>query len=328
MAWDYCCCAIPLLNVGAYVVLSEQFVLGILVGTLAVGTPSIVGAAVPDVSKFVMMALGYVFAGIQLVGFFGIFKEKPALFKKYVTFNSIILYLGLSAALAFIAISAGRHQPAVDQCDSSFFGSGNQTTTTAQVDTEGQQICNIFTWVVLGIMGALWVVLFILQTYFTFALRGYGTTQRADHSKYQSIYSQNGTDQNIVLNERAGRTTHTTAGDEWDVRPSTDSWHPNQHNNPTAGGGYRDDDDDRLYEKKYGYGNGGVSMDVQDGGGAIKDPDAAPGYTMATTQAYHPPPGGPPLPSFEPSHYDHAPVAHQPSMSGSGQGQQYNVYGQ
>lgn len=108
------------------------------------------------------MALGYVFAGIQLVGFLGIFKEKPALFRKYVTINSIILYLGLSAALAFIGISAGRHQPAVDECESSFFNSGNQTTT-AQADTEGEQICNIFTWVVLGIMGALWVVIFILQ---------------------------------------------------------------------------------------------------------------------------------------------------------------------
>lgn len=132
-----------------------------------------------------------------------------------------------------------------------------------------------------------------------------------------------------MLNERAGRTTHTTAADEWDVRPSTDSWHPNQHNNPTAGGGYQDDDDDRMYEKKYGYGNGGVSTDVQDGGGAVKDPDAAPGYTMATTQGYYPPPSGPPPPSFEPSHYAHdVPVAHRPTISGSGEGKHYNVYGQ
>ena len=109
-----------------------------------------------------MMALGYVFAGIQLVGFFGIFKEKPALFRKYVTLNSVVLYLGLSAALAFIGISAGRHQPAVDECETSFFNSGNQTTT-ATPDTEGEQICNIFTWVVLGVTGGLWLILFILQ---------------------------------------------------------------------------------------------------------------------------------------------------------------------
>lgn len=132
-----------------------------------------------------------------------------------------------------------------------------------------------------------------------------------------------------MLNERAGRTAHTTVGDEWDARPSTDSWHPNRQNNPTAGGGYADDDDDRLYEKKYGYGNGGVSTDVQDDGGAVKDPDAAPGYTIATTQAYYPPPSGAPPPLFEPSHYAHdGPVGHQPSMSGGGEGKHYNIYGQ
>ena len=117
----------------------------------------------PDFSKFIMLVLGYVFAGTQLVGFFGIFKEKPALFKKYVLLNSIVLYVGLSAAAAFIGISAARHDTAVDACESSFFSSGSNQSTTAQEDTEGQQICNIFTWVVLGIMGALWVVLFIIQ---------------------------------------------------------------------------------------------------------------------------------------------------------------------
>ena len=137
-----------------------------------------------------------------------------------------------------------------------------------------------------------------------------------------------------MLNERAGRTIHTAAADEWDPRPSTDSWHPNQPNNPTAGGGYKDEDDDQLYEKKYGYGNGGVSTNVQDGGGAIKDPDAAPGYTMATTEAYYAPPSGLPpgtAPSAAPSHYAHAPIGHRPSMSGGGEGKHYNVgqvYGQ
>jgi hypothetical protein len=133
-----------------------------LSGTALTSPIPVVGAAVPIVSKFVMLMLGYVFAGVQLVGFFGIFKEKPALFRKYVTFNSIILYVGLSAALAFIGISAGGTSLLWTQCESSFFSSGNQTTT-AQGDTEGEQICNIFTWVVLGIMGGLWVVLFIVQ---------------------------------------------------------------------------------------------------------------------------------------------------------------------
>ena len=106
-----------------------------------------------------MLVLGYVFAGVQLVGFFGIFKDKPALFKSYTILNSIVLYAGLSVAAAFIGASAGRHRAAADACESSFFASGGQSTT----DTEGEQICNVFTWAVLGIMVGLWAVLFIVQ---------------------------------------------------------------------------------------------------------------------------------------------------------------------
>jgi len=36
---EYCCCAIPLVNAGIYATLMEQLALGIIVGTLAVGTP-------------------------------------------------------------------------------------------------------------------------------------------------------------------------------------------------------------------------------------------------------------------------------------------------
>jgi hypothetical protein len=36
---DYCCCAIPVVNFGIYLTLTEQFVLGIVAGTLSVATP-------------------------------------------------------------------------------------------------------------------------------------------------------------------------------------------------------------------------------------------------------------------------------------------------
>ena len=36
---DYCCCAIPVVNVGIYLTLIEQFALGIIAGTLSVATP-------------------------------------------------------------------------------------------------------------------------------------------------------------------------------------------------------------------------------------------------------------------------------------------------
>jgi len=178
MAWEYCCCAIPVLNVGAYFTLSEQFVFGILVGTLSYATPSLVGAALPfTFAKFILSAFGYIFAFLQIVGFLGIFKEKAGLFRRYVTINWIVLYAGMSIAVAFIGISASRHTAALNACKANFF---HEDTAT---DDKADQICNIFTWVILGIMAGLWLVLFIAQSYLVLVLRNYGVTQRADHTK-------------------------------------------------------------------------------------------------------------------------------------------------
>jgi hypothetical protein len=105
--------------------------------------------------------MGYAFAIVQLVGFVGIFKEKPALFRRYVAINWILLYVGLSVAASYLGISAARHSAAVTACESTFFA-GDSTSTTVD-DTKGEQICNIFTWATLGVMGTLWVLLFIVQ---------------------------------------------------------------------------------------------------------------------------------------------------------------------
>lgn len=107
------------------------------------------------------MGLGYGFAAIQLIGFLGVFKEKARLFRRYVFLNWIILYAGLSVAATFIAISAVRHDAAVDACEQNFFGSDIPGSTTE--DTKGEQICNIFCWSTLGVMGALCLLLFIVQ---------------------------------------------------------------------------------------------------------------------------------------------------------------------
>lgn len=247
MGWDYCCCAIPILNVGAYSTLSEQFILGVLVGTLSFATPSLVGVSLPfSFASFIMCGLGYAFAIVQLVGFIGVFKEKAGLFRRYVAINWILLYVGFSVAATFIGISAGRHNQAVDYCEKNFFA-GDASSTTE--DTKGEQICNIFTWSTLGVMGALWLLLFIVQTYLVLVLRNYSSDQISDHAKYRSIYSLHDGNDIALNNVRPGMT-----GDEaWDTRPSTDSWHPR------AEGGYRDNEPAYQVppqEKGVGYGIG------------------------------------------------------------------------
>ena len=87
---EYCCCAIPLINAGIYATLSEQLVIAIVVGTLAVATPSskspspslcspqphsylqVVGAATPSFAPGLFAAFCYVAAAIQILGFLGV----------------------------------------------------------------------------------------------------------------------------------------------------------------------------------------------------------------------------------------------------------------
>lgn len=88
---EYCCCAIPVINSGIYLTLTEQFVLGILAGTLSVATPGsncapilpssllrplcpVVGAATPSFARWIFAAICYVGAMIQVLGFVGVGK--------------------------------------------------------------------------------------------------------------------------------------------------------------------------------------------------------------------------------------------------------------
>jgi hypothetical protein len=242
-----------------------------------------------------MMALGYIFAAIQLVGFFGIFKEKPVLFRRYVLINWIVLYIGLSVAAAFLGTSAARHSQAVAACETNFFsGDGGSTTE----DNKGEQICNIFCWSTLGVMATLWLLLFLVQSYFVLVLRNYGITQRADHTKYHSIYSTHDGDNNIMLNNvRSGNN-----GDEeaWNARPSTDSWHPRGEQT------YRDDETGHSkvpppIEKDTGYGVGtGVAVPLKQASvdeAYLEHPSKAmndPAQATTTGASYYDPPGSPP----------------------------------
>jgi hypothetical protein len=69
---EYCCCAVPLINAGIYATLTEQCVVGIVVGTLSVATPSIVGAVTPSFAPALLAAFCYAAAALQILGFLGV----------------------------------------------------------------------------------------------------------------------------------------------------------------------------------------------------------------------------------------------------------------
>ncbi|KAG8803413.1 hypothetical protein FRC17_006181, partial [Serendipita sp. 399] len=289
--------------------------LGVLVGTLSFSTPSLVGASVPfSFSPYILTGLGYIFAITQLVGFLGVFKEKAALFRRYVAVNMIVLYAGFSVAATYLGISAARHSQAVTLCQRQFFG--HNATESSIGESEGYQVCNIFCWATLGVMGALWVLLFVVQSYLALVLRNYGVSQRADHIKYHSIYSTHDGDRNDIMlnNVRSGN-----YGDDepWDARPSTDSWRPRgEHRGEHT---YRDESgpsnflpvqDDKMgaYGEEAGYGVGvGVAGPSKQASvdAYLEHPSKAEEAGTTTKKSglsYYDPPANPPPP---PSYHGH-----------------------
>ncbi|KAA1468190.1 hypothetical protein DENSPDRAFT_833419 [Dentipellis sp. KUC8613] len=212
---NYCCCAIPVVNAGVYATLTEQLVLGILVGTLSVATTHIVGAATPSFAKWIMAVICYVGAAIQILGFVGVAQERSILFRRYLTLHIMVTLAAFSVAAVWIGLSAGRHNTAQSNCERDFFTASQDGIGSASVlASEGNTMCNIFPWVDIGLMGALWVLLAISQFYFYYVLSGYGTGQRIDHEKYDSVYSTSN-----MLNDDIPM----TRTDPWKKEPSSDS---------------------------------------------------------------------------------------------------------
>ena len=92
---EYCCCAIPLVNAGIYLTLIEHVVVSLLVGILAVATPSsesfefrishrlyymliihfkVVGASTPSFASLIMAIICFVVTAVQPLGFIGVIK--------------------------------------------------------------------------------------------------------------------------------------------------------------------------------------------------------------------------------------------------------------
>jgi len=181
---EYCCCAIPLVNFGIYATLTEQFSLGVLVGTLSVATPSIVGAVTPAAGPWILGIVAYIAAGIQVLGFLGVAKEKPITFRRYVTLHIMSTIAGFSVALVWIIMSATGHARAQSRCQTNFF----PTTNGSPTSPEGVVLCNIFPWVDVGIMGALWISLAAVQFYFYLVVSSYSSAQQRDHANFDSEY--------------------------------------------------------------------------------------------------------------------------------------------
>ncbi|KAF5390294.1 hypothetical protein D9757_002855 [Collybiopsis confluens] len=211
-AREYCCCAIPLVNAGIYAALTEQFVAGIVVGILSFGTPSIVGAATPSFAPWLFGIVCLVAAALQILGCLGVAREKPILFRRYITLHGLVVVAAFAIAAAWIIISASKHSTAQSNCISDFF---NTTDSTEQ--SEGETLCNIFPWVDVGLMAGIWVWLAIMHIYLYIVINSYGAAQRRDHIKYNAL--------NDPSNPLNGEGIPMNNRDAWDPRQSADYGH-------------------------------------------------------------------------------------------------------
>ena len=147
------------------------------------------------------------------------------MYRRYTTLHLLLTIAAFSVAAVWIALSASRHKQAKANCETRFF---SNTTEPSEADT----LCDIFPWVDIGLMGGLWVLLAVAQVrvfslvgdgprtdlsiklYFYIVISSYGSGQRLDHEKYDSMY-----DPTYPLTSDAPLNNR---GDPWDARPSDD----------------------------------------------------------------------------------------------------------
>ncbi|RSH92320.1 hypothetical protein EHS25_008735 [Saitozyma podzolica] len=282
---SFCCCAIPLVNFGIYAILAEQAILGVVIGVAALVTPDVVGASFPKFAAVIFAICCWAVAAMQPVGFIGILREKTKTFKFYSALNALAVAAAFIVSAALIIVSALRHSTAVAVCETAYFSNSTSTTTSSTVNSmlseEGPLLCGPFAWADVGIMGGLWVLLFLVQGYFIFLTRKYSVSQVSDHKLYHSVYSENPEaftmsilrsskyNPNSVYNDHPAPGPHA---DVWESRPSMDSFREDgagqgdmamamRHGRAESYG------DAGRYEDAYGEGGRGYAYPQDEGGG-------------------------------------------------------------
>ncbi|GAA5927675.1 hypothetical protein JCM3775_006049 [Rhodotorula graminis] len=177
----YVCCAVPLYNSGIYAILAQFLVISIVTGVLCFAAPSIISVTTPSFISYILGILCFVIAAAQLFGFIGVLRDKPRLFKSFLRINGLLVCAALLLALALIIISAVKHSAGVDQCTRLF--------SLDDTDSTARDICNVWTWIQVGIMGLLFVIVGLCELYFVAYTSIYASEQRLDHARYDSVYS-------------------------------------------------------------------------------------------------------------------------------------------
>lgn len=231
---EFCCCAYPLVNLGAYLLVLETALVALAVGICALAPPAIVAGdgVIPSWSKGLIAALGFITLVWQILGLISVARQMPTLYHTYLRINTLLTLAIIIATVAFTVVAGAQHSKAVNSCVSSYGVTPSDSASSSSSSIEvpltdanafsqsGKDICNIFIWAQTGVMAGLIVLMGLTQIYMLAAQRAYGGEQRQAFRDSKISYSD------IPLNPRDSAV--------WEPRP----------NDPYAGGqqvGYQQD---------------------------------------------------------------------------------------
>ncbi|SPO20787.1 uncharacterized protein UTRI_00264 [Ustilago trichophora] len=236
---EFCCCAYPLVNIGAYLLVLETAFVALAVGICALAPPSIVAGqgTIPSWSKGLVAALGFITLVWQILGLVAVARQMPTLYRTYIRINFILTLAIIIATAAFLVVAGVQHNKAVSTCVSTYgvipsnsnAGSSLSISSLGQsadaFSQSGRDICNIFVWAQTGVMAGLIVLMGLTQFYMLAAQRAYGGDQRQAFRDSKASY------QDIPMNPRDSAV--------WEPSPADP--YAGQQNYPRSGGYGRDD---------------------------------------------------------------------------------------
>lgn len=77
------------------------------------------------------------------------------MYRRYVTLHTGASIAVFAIAAVWIIISASRHSTALSNCEATFF--------SGSTSSEGETLCDIFSWVDIGVMAGAWVFFALVQ---------------------------------------------------------------------------------------------------------------------------------------------------------------------
>ncbi|CDU23829.1 uncharacterized protein SPSC_02458 [Sporisorium scitamineum] len=236
---EFCCCYLPLVNVGAYLLVLETALVALAVGICALVPHAIVAGdgVIPSWSKGLIAALGFITLVWQILGLVAVARQMPTLYRTYLRINFVLTLAIIIATVAFLIVGAAQHDKVVRNCVSTYgvIPSDSNSSSSISLSSLGQSadafsesgrdICNIFVWAQTGVMAGLIVLMGLTQFYMLAAQRAYGGEQRKAFRDSKASY------QDIPMNPRDSAV--------WEPRPNDP--YAGQHGY-SRGRGYGGDD--------------------------------------------------------------------------------------